>query len=527
VDAPNACQRWTLRVVCTSTALLLLAVAAPNVALSDIAQDLGASFTDLQWVLSGYALALAVFQLTAGTLADLFGRRRLFLIGLVVFSAASGLCALAPSPTTLIAARVLMGVGAAIVFPSSLALLVQEFEGPARRRAIGLWGAVIGLAFAAGPLIGGVLVDVMGWRWVFAVNVVLGVPVVLLALRHVRESRDPSPNPIDWAGLVTLCVALFLLVFAVLRGNALGWTSAPVLALLAGGVALLAAFVAVERARAHPMVDLALFRNRTFTGASLVVAGLAGATFGSFVYVSLFLLQVQGRDPIETGLVLAPLAVVSFAVSAVAGRLSTRVPLTQALVGGLALAGAGMLLLSTLEAGSSWLALLPGLAVIGAGVGLTNPLATFAHLGVLPPTHGGLASALNNTARQVGLAIGIAALGALLQASVRGDLEATAAQAVPAPAAREALLDRVADGDVAGALRSAPPEARGELGRAYGDAFTAAVAEQLVLGAGLVLLVAVAAAALIRQGDLWRPPAPVPAAAGAPEPAGIARRPEP
>jgi len=418
---PNACQRWTLRVVCTSTALLLLAVAAPNVALSDIAQDLGASFTDLQWVLSGYALALAVFQLTAGTLADLFGRRRLFLIGLVVFSAASGLCALAPSPTTLIAARVLMGVGAAIVFPSSLALLVQEFEGPARRRAIGLWGAVIGLAFAAGPLLGGVLVDVLVWRWVFAVNVVLGGPVVLLALRHVRESRDP----------------------------------------------------------------------------------------------------------IETGLVLAPLAVVSFAVSAVAGRLSTRVPLTQALVGGLALAGAGMLLLSTLEAGSSWLALLPGLAVIGAGVGLTNPLATFAHLGVLPPTHGGLASALNNTARQVGLAIGIAALGALLQASVRGDLEATAAQAVPAPAAREALLDRVADGDVAGALRSAPPEARGELGRAYGDAFTAAVAEQLVLGAGLVLLVAVAAAALIRQGDLWRPPAPVPAAAGAPEPAGIARRPEP
>jgi MFS family permease len=227
VDAPNACQRWTLRVVCTSTALLLLAVAAPNVALSDIAQDLGASFTDLQWVLSGYALALAVFQLTAGTLADLFGRRRLFLIGLVVFSAASGLCALAPSPTALIAARVLMGVGAAIVFPSSLALLVQEFDGPARRRAIGLWGAVIGLAFAAGPLIGGVLVDMLGWRWVFAVNLVLGGPVVLLALRHVRESRDPNPNPIDWAGLLTLCVALFLLVFAVLRGNALGWTSAP------------------------------------------------------------------------------------------------------------------------------------------------------------------------------------------------------------------------------------------------------------------------------------------------------------
>jgi EmrB/QacA subfamily drug resistance transporter len=525
VEDLDDCQRWTLRVVCISTGLLLLAVAAPNVALRAISADLGASFTDLQWVLSGYALALAVFQLTAGSLADLFGRRRLFLIGLGVFAAASLLSALAPSPAALVVARVIQGVGAAIVFPSSLALLAQEFEGQQRRRAIGLWGAVIGLAFAAGPLLGGVLVDTLGWRWVFAVNVVLGVPMIVLAARHVRESRDPDPSPIDWPGVTTLCLALFLLVFAVLRGNALGWTSAAVLGLLAGGAAMLVAFVAAERAREHPMIDLALFRNRTFTGASLVVAGLAGLTFGTFVYVSLFLLNVQERSAVEAGLVLAPLAVVSFVVSALAGRLSGSVPLAPALACGLVLAGVGMLLLSTVEVGSSWLALLPGLMVIGAGVGLTNPLATFAHLGVLPPAHGGVASALNNTARQVGLAVGIAGLGALLQASVRSDVEDAAAAAGDA---RATVLDRVADGDVAAALQAAPPEARADIAGAYARAFTDALSEQLVLGGLVVLAVAAAAALLIRQSDLWTPPAAVAGApAGAPEPAGVAHRPEP
>ena len=194
----DAHQRWTLRVVCVSTALLLLNVAAPQVAQAAIAESLGASFTDLQWVLSGYALALAVFLLTAGSLADRFGRRKLFLIGLTLFSAASALCALAPSAGALIAARLLQGVGAAVVFPSSLAILAEAFQGPERRRAIGAWGATIGPAFAAGPLIGGVLVDTVGWRGVFATSFVLGAPTLMLALRYIGESRDPTPRP--WTG---------------------------------------------------------------------------------------------------------------------------------------------------------------------------------------------------------------------------------------------------------------------------------------------------------------------------------------
>jgi EmrB/QacA subfamily drug resistance transporter len=466
-------QQWTLRVVCVSTALLLLNVAAPQVALQAIADDLHASFTDLQWVLSGYALALAVFLLTAGSLADRFGRKRLFLCGLTLFSAASALCALAPGPGALVGARIVQGLAAAVVFPSSLAILAEEFHGAERRRAIGAWGATIGLAFAAGPLLGGVLVDVFGWRAIFAASFVFGLPTMALAVRFVHETRDPDPPPVDWAGVSTLSAGLFLAVYAILRGNDLGWTSATVLGGLAGGAMLLVVFLLVERAKARPMLDLALFSNRTFTGASIVIALLAGGTFGGFVYVVLFLLDVQGRDPVEAGLVLAPLAVVSFVVSALAGRYSERVPLRGALVAGMAITTAGVLLLrAAVSADASWLALFPGLAITGAGVGLANPLATFAHLGVLPPAQGGLASALNNTARQLGLAGGIAVLGALLEATLRDGGNSPAA---------------FADG-------------RSEL---------------LLIAAGMSAAGAVAALALIRQADMWSPQQ---AAPGAPRP---------
>lgn len=473
VREDTACQRWTLRVVCISTALLLVNVAAPNVALPDVQEDIGASFTDLEWVLSGYALSLATFLLTAGTLADRFGRRRLFVLGLVTFDVASVLCAVAPSPLALILARVAQGVGAAIVFPASLALLAQEYEGSARRRALGIWGAVIGLAFAIGPLVGGVLVALSGWRAIFLFNLALGIPAVLLALRHVRESRDPAPKPIDLPGLSVLSVGLFLVVFAVLRSNAAGWGSVTVLGCLAAGGALLVGFVAVERASPAPMLELSLFRNRTFTGASIVIALLAGGTFGSFVYLSLFLLQVQGRSPIEAGLVLAPLAVVSFCVAALAGRLNERVPLRGAIVSGLLCAAAGQLLLAGVHTDDSWLAMLPGLVVVGAGVGLVNPLGTFAHLGVLPPANGGLASALNNTSRQLGLAIGIAALGALLEAQVSG------APRTPA----------------------------------YAESFTGALGDVFLVAMMLNLVAAAAAALLVRQDDLWVTPAVARAAA--------------
>ncbi len=494
-------QRWTLAAVCVSTALLLVNVAAPNVALEDIAKDLDASFTDLQWVLSGYSLVLAVFQLTAGSLADLFGRKRLFVGGLCLFTVASGLCALAPSAGALIGLRAVQGLGAAIVFPSSLGLLAQEFDGAERRRAIGIWGGVIGLAFAAGPLVGGLLVGAFGWQAIFALGVVLGLPTIVLALLQVRESRDPDPRPVDWPGVGTLSAGLFLVVFAVLRGNALGWTSAPVLGLAAGGLAFLAAFAAVELRVRDPMLDLRLFRNRTFLGATVIVATLAGGSFGSFVYLSLFLLDVTGGTPVEVGLWLAPLAIVAFAVSLAAGRLSARVPLTAALAVGMALCAAGLALMLGIDARSSWLHLLAGLVVVGAGTGLANPLVTFAHLGVLPPAQGGLASGINNTARQLGLAIGIAVLGALLQSRIADRVEQ---RTDGLGSARRAVTDRIADGDVVGATRLAPPGSRDSLRSTYEAAFASGLNEILLISVALALAGLAAALVLVRSRDLWQ-----------------------
>jgi EmrB/QacA subfamily drug resistance transporter len=494
-------QRWTLAAVCVSTALLLVNVAAPNVALEAIAKDLDASFTDLQWVLSGYSLVLAVFQLTAGSLADLFGRKRMFVGGLCLFTAASSLCALAPSAGALIAARAVQGLGAAIVFPSSLALLAQEFEGAQRGRAIGIWGAVIGLAFAAGPLVGGLLVEPFGWQAIFALGVVLGLPTIVLAVLQVRESRDPNPKPVDWPGVATLSIGLFLVVFAVLRGNALGWTSATVLGLAAGGLGCLGAFAAVEMRVATPMLDLRLFRNRTFLGATVIVATLAGGSFGAFVYLSLFLLDVAGGSPVEVGLWLAPLALVAFAVSLAAGRLSALVPLTGGLALGMALCAGGLALMTGVDADSSWLHLLAGLLVVGAGTGLANPLVTFAHLGVLPPAQGGLASGINNTARQLGLAIGIAVLGALLQSRIADRVEQ---RTDGLGAARGAVTAQIADGDVAAATRLAPPAARDSLRSTYEAAFASGLNEILLISAALALAGLAAALVLVRSRDLWQ-----------------------
>jgi EmrB/QacA subfamily drug resistance transporter len=495
-------QRWTLTVVCVSTAVLLINVAAPNVALEAIADDLGASFTDLQWVLSGYSLVLAVFQLTAGSLADLFGRRKLFVIGVCLFTVASALCTLASSSGLLIAARALQGLGAAVMFPASLALLAQEFEGEARARAIGIWGAVIGLAFAAGPLVGGVLVDAIGWQAIFALGVVLGLPTIALALTRIRESQDPDPSPVDWPGVGTLSLGLFLIVFAVLRGNALGWTSAPVLGLVAVGAVSLAAFVRVELRAADPMLDLRLFRNRTFLGATVIVATLAGGSFGVFVYLSLFLLDVGGGSPVEVGLWLAPLALFAFASSLLAGRLAGRVSLTAALAVGMGLCAGGLLLMTGVDADSSWLHLLAGLSVVGIGTGLANPMVTFAHLGVLPPAQGGLASGINNTARQLGLAVGIAVLGAVLQSTIAGRVEE---RTDGLGTARGAVTDRIADGDVAAATQLAPAAARDSLRSTYEAAFASGLNELLLISVVLALIGLAAALVLVRTRDLWQP----------------------
>jgi EmrB/QacA subfamily drug resistance transporter len=448
-------RRWTLLVVCLATGMLLLNVAAPNVALPEIGRDLGADLTMLQWVISGYSLALAATLLTGGTLADLLGRRRVFLGGLAGFAAASAACALAPTPLALVAGRAAQGLAAAVLLSSSLALLAQDFAGSDRARALGVWAATVAAAFAIGPLEGGLLTEALGWRAIFAVDVAVALACLPVAVRHLRESRDPDATTVDWRGTATLSTGLFLGVFALSRGNALGWSDGVILASLAGAAVLLAAFVVVERRERHPMLELGLFATPTFTGASLVVLVMAGCSFGSFVYLTLFLLDVAGASPTAVGLQLMPLSVAAFVVSVLGGRYATRLPVRAGLSAGMALCAVGLLAMRGMTASTPWTHLLPGLLLTGAGLGLANPAVTYAALGVVPTTRSGMASGINNTFRQVGLAVGIAALGSLLPAGATGqaavfaqaldDMLLVSAATVAAAAALALLLVRARD----------------------------------------------------------------------------------
>jgi EmrB/QacA subfamily drug resistance transporter len=420
-------RRWTLLVVCLATEVLLLNVAAPNVALPDVGRDLDAELGVLQWVISGYSLALAASLLTAGTLADLLGRRRMFLGGLAGFAAASALCAAAPSVLALVAGRAAQGLAGAVLLSSSLALLAQDFTGPARARAIGLWGATVAAAFAIGPLEGGLLTEAFGWRAIFVLDVAVALPCIPVAVRRLRESRDPDAGRVDWLGTATLSVGLFLGVFALTRGGVLGWGSGLIVACLAGAAVLLAAFVVVEQREREPMLDLGLFATPTFTGASVVVLIMAASTFGPFLYLTLFLLDVGGASPTAVGLQLLPLSAAAFVVSVLGGRFAGLLPVRVALPAGQLLCAAGLLAMRGLEASSPWTFLLPGLLAMGVGIGLANPAVTYAALGVVPAARSGMASGVNNTFRQVGLALGIAALGALLPSGAVASAAAFAA----------------------------------------------------------------------------------------------------
>lgn len=409
------CQRWTLAVVCTATALLLFNVTAPNVALPSIAADLHLSFTSQQWVLSSYALVLASLLLAGGALGDRFGRRRLFLSGLGVFAAGCAVAGLAGSGAVMIAGRCVQGLGAAALFPAALALLAAEFDGAARARAIGIWGATVSGAIAVGPLGGGVLVQALSWRASFFVGLVLAVPTAVVAARHVRESRALDAAGIDVGGTFALTAAMFLSVFALLEGDQRGWGSAVVVGAAVGAAAAFAAFVVVEHRVAQPLIAPALMRNRTFAAATLVALVFAASGFGPIVFLTQLLIRVLHGSPTVAGAQLLPFAVASLVVSLLAAQVAARFSVRLTLAGGLLICAGGLIAMRGVDPHGSWTHLIPGLVVWGAGSGLVNPTMTVAALAVVPPSQSGMASGVNNTARQLGIAAGIAALGALVE----------------------------------------------------------------------------------------------------------------
>jgi EmrB/QacA subfamily drug resistance transporter len=409
-------RKWrALSIVCVAIFMLLLDITVVNVALPNIQRELHTSFTDLQWVVDAYAIMLASVMLNAGSLGDLLGRKRVFVAGVALFTLASALCGAATSPLFLNLARGAQGIGGAAMFAVSLAIIAQEFHGTERGTAFGIWGATIGFAVAVGPLVGGTLTEWAGWRWIFFVNIPIGVACVVAALRVLHESRDEEHGGFDLPGFATLTAGLFALVLALLRGTSWGWTSGRTIGLLVAAAVLLVAFVVVELTRRAPMFDVRLFRTPAFTGAQIVAFTLSGAFFSQFLYLAVYLQNVLHLSPIETGVRFLPLSLLAFLVAPVAGRMSAHMPPRFLFGAGMALVGVALLLMHGLSATSSWTTLLAGFVVGGIGVGLVSaPLASVA-VSVVPPRQAGMAAGVNNTFRQVGIATGIAGLGAILQ----------------------------------------------------------------------------------------------------------------
>ncbi len=421
-------HRWLiLAVVSAATAMLLLDVTVVNVALPAIRTDLGASFAELQWVIDAYALTLAATLLGAGVLADRHGRRSVFAAGLVVFTACSVLCGAAPSAVALDLARGAQGIGAAAMFSASLALLAAEFQGRDRGIALGVWGAITGGALAIGPLVGGVLVDGPGWRWIFFVNLPLGLLLTWLTLRRLPESRDPTPRRLDLAGMASFAAACFLATYALIRGNEEGWTSAPIVTAFAVAATLAVAFVAIERRAVDPMLPLALFRIPPFAGTALVAFAQSIALYPLLLFLAIYFQEALSLSATETGLRVLPLTLVLFAVAPISGKLTGRWPLRIPLATGLLLIGASLLLMRAVTPTSDWTVLIPGLLVGGLAVGVISPALAAAMVAILPVEKGGLASGINNTFRQLGIAAGIAGLGAIFTHHATGHADPRAA----------------------------------------------------------------------------------------------------
>jgi EmrB/QacA subfamily drug resistance transporter len=495
---------WTLVAVCTGTFMLLLDVTIVNVALPDIQQALNSSFSDLQWIVDAYALTLAAFLLTAGSLADMYGRRLMYLIGLVVFTCASALCGFAASTLMLQLARALQGAGGAIMFAVSLALLADAFRGKDRGVAFGVWGAVTGLAVAIGPLLGGLLTTGLSWRWIFFVNAPIGIAAVVISVFKVAESRSPHASRPDWAGFLLFTVALSSLVYGLIESNQRSFTDGLVLGCFAAAAVLLLVFVVVELRSTSPMFDLNLFRLPTFSGGSVAAFGLSASIFSMLLYLVLYIQDILGYSPLATGVRLMVISGGILLTSTAAGRLTSRVPIRLLIGPGLIIVGIGLLLMRGLDADSAWTHLIPGMIVGGVGVGLVNPPLASTAVGVVAPQRAGMASGINSTFRQVGIAAGIALLGTLFSNDVKDEV-LTRTAAVPGLSARGAeIAGAVQSGQIGNVIARLPAPARQVAGTITRAAFTTGLDRILLVAAIIAFVAGVVSLAAIRSRDFAR-----------------------
>ena len=494
---------WTLGAVCVGTFMLLLDLTIVNVALPSIEHAFHASLSDLQWVLDAYALMLAALLLTSGSLADLFGRRIVFAVGIAAFTAGSLLCGVATDPLFLILARAFQGIGGAIMFATSLALLANAFHGRDRGAAFGVYGAVTGVAIAVGPVLGGVLTSDASWRWIFFVNVPIGVAALVVTLAKVEESRNPAATSPDWLGCVTFSGGLAALVFGLIRSTADGWSSGVVEGALVGSGVLLVAFVVAELRQRAPMFDFSLLRNPTFSGGLLAAFAINGSLFALITYLVLYMQNVLGLSAVATGVRFLVLTGAVFLTAGLAGRLTNRMPVKWLIAPGFLLVGIGIVLMHGITLSDSWTHLVAGLVIAGIGTGFINvPLASTA-VGVVEPARSGMASGINSTFRQVGTATGIAALGSVFASQIRGTIT-TRLTSTPLNGVSSSIANGVLSGQTSapGGSHATNAAALEQLVRSAADqGLVNGLNEILAIGAILAFAAAIGCAFLIRQKD--------------------------
>jgi EmrB/QacA subfamily drug resistance transporter len=415
--APDNRKWWTLAAVAFGLFMIMLDNTVVNVALPSIQRDLGVGLSELEWIVAGYALTFAALMLIGGKLADLFGRRLIFVVGLGVFTAASLACGLATSGDVLIGARIVQGVGAALMNPATLSIISATFPPHQRGAAIGIWAGVSALGLAIGPLVGGLLTEHGHWSWIFYVNVPFGLLGIAASFFFIDESKDTSlEQRLDFPGLLTSALGLVALTYALIEANAYGWTSGRIVAAFVVAAVALVSFVVLERRQRLPMLDLSLFRSATYTGANVAVLLVALAMFGVFFYVSLYMQNVLGYSAVQAGAAFLPMTLLIILLAPIAGRVSDRIGSRWLMTAGMGLLGLQLLYFSRLGLEESYGSLLPAMLLGGVGMALTMTPSAAAAVRAVPVEKSGVGSAVLNAFRQVGGSIGIALMGAIVAA---------------------------------------------------------------------------------------------------------------
>ena len=472
------------------------------VSLPSIARTLGADFAEIEWVISAYMLTFSALLLAAGSYADRHGRKRATLIGLAVFAVASGLCGLAQSALMLNLARALQGVGASLLVPAGLAIINHAFAAHERAKAYAFWGACLGIALTSGPIVGGVVTNLFGWRWVFLINLPICIALFVAIVAFVEESRDHEARHLDYAGILTFSAGLFLLIWALIDGNALGWTARPIVERLVGAAALLVAFLFVELVQKRPMVDFTLFAQPTFLGSVFAMLGYAGGAQVMIFYLPLFLQNAFDLSPAMAGLAMLPFALPMFLTPLLGAPLARRYSGRTLLTAGLMTAVIGDLLLWALAHLSlPYPAFQLGMLVAGSAAGLLNSETAKVMQGAVPAQRAGMAGGLTGTSRFVGLLVGVAALGAVLaHAASRSFIAHGVAAGLDAEKAAE-LAKHVTSGDVGGIVGTLPEALRASIWQIGNAAFADGFAAATLLAAAIAAAMALLTLLLVRRAE--------------------------